>query len=187
MDTKPAPREITVPEAKPAFEWILGRAVQKVSPRRRHSLLQAALLARVGAWAEGRGEVGPEWRFRLEPPGEDLRPLVPDVAYVSYAREADYSDDDLEAPRFAPDVAFEIRSPLDRQERIDHKIGVYLACGTQAVIIVDPYLRRIEAHDAAGTTTFSDNDRFAHPAMPGLTFTLDDLFAILERPRPLSS
>jgi len=53
-------REITVPEAKPAFEWILGRAVQKVSPKRRHSLLQSELLARMSAWAKGRGEVGPK-------------------------------------------------------------------------------------------------------------------------------
>ena len=30
-------------------------------------------------WADGRGEVGTEWCFRLEPPGEDIRPLVPDV------------------------------------------------------------------------------------------------------------
>jgi Uma2 family endonuclease len=176
-------REITVPEAKPAFEWILGCAVQKVSPKRRHALLQSELLGRVSAWAKGRGEVGPEWRFRLEPPGEEIRPLVPDVAYVSYERERGHSDDELEAPLFAPDVAIEVRSPQDRQERIDHKICVYLACGTHVVILVDPYARRIDAYDAGGTTSFTGNDRFAHPAMPGLTFTLDELFAILERPR----
>ena len=177
------PRELTVPEAKPAFEWILGRAVQKVSPKRRHSLLQSELLARVSAWAKGRGEVGPEWRFRLEPPGEDIRPLVPDVAYLSYERERAFTDDELEAPLLAPDVAFEVCSPKDRQERIDHKIGVYLACGTSVVVVVDPYERRIDAYDAAGATSFTGNDRFEHAAMPGLTFTLDDLFAILNRPQ----
>jgi Uma2 family endonuclease len=177
------PREITVPEAKPAFEWILGRAVQKVSPKRRHSLLQLEIGRRLYDWANGRGEVGSEWRFRLEPPGEDIRPLVPDVAYVSYEREGVLSDEELEAPLLAPDIAFEIRSPKDRQERIDHKIGVYLACGTQVVIVVDPYVRRIDAYDASGTMSFTGTDRFAHPAIPGLTFTLDELFAILERPR----
>jgi Uma2 family endonuclease len=176
-------REITVPEAKPAFEWILGRAVQKVSPKRRHSLLQRELLLRVGDWARGRGEVGAEWRFRLKPRGEAIRPLVPDVAYVSYEREAGYSDDALESPLLAPDVALEVRSPDDRQERIEHKISVYLACGTQAVIVVDPDARRIDAYDVNGTKSYVENARFTHPALPGLTFTLTELFAILERPR----
>jgi Uma2 family endonuclease len=183
VENLPLPREITVPEAKPAFEWILGRAVQKVSPKRRHSLVQAALLARIGAWATGRGEVGPEWRFRLEPTGEAIRPLVPDVAYLSYERAAVFTDDELEAPLLAPDVAVEIRSIGDRQEHIDHKIGVYLACGTHAVIVVDPYARRIDAYDANGTTSFTGSDRFTHSALPGLTFTIDELFAVLERPR----
>ncbi len=33
-------------------------------------------------WVGARGEVGTEWRFRVQPPGEPARPLVPDVAYV---------------------------------------------------------------------------------------------------------
>jgi len=69
-------REITVPEAKPAFEWILGRAVQKVSPQ-----------------------------------------------------------------------------------------------------------RRIDAYDESGTIAFTGNDRFSRPALSGLSFTLDELFAVLTRPR----
>ncbi len=34
--------EIILPERKPALEWIMGRAVAKMSPGTRHSLLQAA-------------------------------------------------------------------------------------------------------------------------------------------------
>ena len=40
MDTL---REITLPETKPAMEWVNGRAVQKVSPTRKHALLQVSL------------------------------------------------------------------------------------------------------------------------------------------------
>ena len=61
-------REIVLPETKPALEWILGRAVQKVSPKRRHSLLQVWWSTRLTDWARGRGEVGSEWRFRIAPP-----------------------------------------------------------------------------------------------------------------------
>ncbi len=71
----------------------------------------------------------------------------------------------------------------DAQDHIDHKIGVYLACGTHVVVLVDPYARTIDAYDADGRRSFTGDDRFEHPALPGLTFTLGELFAVLARPR----
>jgi Uma2 family endonuclease len=124
--------EISLPERKPALEWILGRAVQKVSPQRPHALLQAELSRRLTEWARGRGEVGSEWRFRIAPPGEAIRPLVPDLAYLSYERMGNATDEELRAPLVAPDVAVEIRSPDDRDVFLDHKISVYLAAGHRA-------------------------------------------------------
>jgi Uma2 family endonuclease len=177
------PREMVVPEDKPAYEWILGRPVQKVSPKRRHSLLQAELLRRLHEWAAGRGEVGPEWRFRLEPPGEDIRPLVPDVAYLSYARMGERTDDELEAPLLAPNVAVEIRSPEDRQLHIDHKIEVYLAAGTDLVMLVDPIERTIDTYDRELHEHFIEGDAFRHPALPGLVFSCYEVFDVLNRPR----
>ena len=55
-----------------------------MSATRKHGLLQSSFLRCLEDWATGRGEVVPEWRFRLTPPGERTRPLVPDVAYISY-------------------------------------------------------------------------------------------------------
>jgi len=177
------PREMVVPEGKPAYEWILGRPVQKVSPRRRHALLQTFFAVTFTLWAKGRGEIGTEWRFRLEPPGEDIRPLVPDVAFLSYARMGERTDAELEAPLLAPNAAVEVRSPDDRQAHIDHKIGVYLAAGTDVIILVDPLARTIEAVDRNGRARFVAGDVFTHPALPGLTFALTDAFAVLDRPR----
>jgi Uma2 family endonuclease len=176
-------REMVVPEGKPAFEWILGRPVQKVSPKRRHSLLQAEFVVRLRTWAAGRGEIGTEWRFRLEPPGEEIRPFVPDVAFLAYDRMGERSDDELEAPLLAPNVAVEIRSPDDRQLHIEHKIEVYLAAGTDVVILVDPLERTIDTVDRAGRVHFTESDAFAHPALPGLTFVVGSVFAVLHRPR----
>jgi Uma2 family endonuclease len=176
-------REIILPETKPALEWILGRAVQKVSPKRRHALLQGELQHRLTTWARGRGEVGPEWRFRIAPPGEEIRPLVPDVAYLSYERMADASDDDLEAPLVPPNAAFEVRSADDRQAHIDHKIDVYLAAGTEAVFIVDPIEHTILACDRLGRRTFVHEETLTHPALPGFRLPLSELFDVLRRPR----
>jgi Uma2 family endonuclease len=158
-------------------------AAHTLSPQRRHALVQQALTIRIGDWARGRGEVGPEWRFRLTPPGQETQSVVPDLAFVSLARESGYAAEDLESPTFAPDVAFEVRSCDDVPDEIDHNVSVLLACGSNAVIVVDPEARSIDAHDANGTTSFTADACFTHASLPGLTFTPEELFAILDHHR----
>jgi Uma2 family endonuclease len=175
--------EIVLPETKPETEWILGRAVQKVSPYRTHSRLQSALLIALSAWAEGRGEVGAEWQFRIAPPGEIRRPLVPDVAYVSYACLRGLEGRDLEAPPFAPDVSVEVMSPDDRPRNVAHKIGIYLAGGGSLVVIVQPADRTVRLHDARGVHILRDNDVITHPVLPGFSFSVSKLFAAADPPR----
>lgn len=102
--------EIVLPESKPETEWTM----------------------RLDRWAAGRGEVAPEWRFRVAPPGGVRRPLVPDV---SNRRLRTLSDEELEIPPLAPNV--------------DDKIAVYLQAGSSLVIVVDPQQRAVELHDAA--------------------------------------
>jgi Uma2 family endonuclease len=175
--------EIVLPDTEPETEWILGRAVQKVSPFRTHSRLQSKLLIALSAWAEGRGEAGIEWRFRVAPPNEIRRPLVPDVSYVSHERLADLEEGlELEAPPFAPDVAVEVLSPGDGKRRLDHKIDVYLAGGSSLVIVVDPRARSVRLHDTHGVRVLHDDDVIAHPAMPGFALALPALFSALDRP-----
>ena len=175
--------EIVLPETEPETEWILGRAVRKVSPFRTHALLQATVLRALAAWAETRGDVGTEWCFRPAPPGEIRRPLVPDVSYVSDARLAGLEGRDLEAPPFSPDVAVEVLSPDDRARNVEHKIAVYLATGSALVIVVDPRDRTVRLHDARGVRVLSGDDVIAHAALPGFSLALPALFAPLERPR----
>jgi Uma2 family endonuclease len=79
--------EIVMPETKPETEWVRGRALQKVSPTYDHAALQTLLAMALREWADERayGRIGTEWRFRLAPPHAVVRPLVPDVAFLSYA------------------------------------------------------------------------------------------------------
>jgi Uma2 family endonuclease len=175
--------EIVLPETKPETEWILGRAVQKVSPRRTHSMLQSLFLVELRRWAEGRGDAGAEWRFRIAPPGQIRRPLVPDVAYVSNERLRGLDETDLELPPFAPDVAIEILSPGDRSRHVEHKVGVYLAGGSSLVVVVDPATRRVTLHDTRGTRTLDESDVLKHPALPAFALPLADLFAAADRPK----
>jgi Uma2 family endonuclease len=173
--------EIVLPETKPETEWVRGRALQKVSPQRTHAYLQLNLGARLQQWAKGRGGVGTEWRFRIAPPGEVRRPLVPDVAYVSTERLRPLSDAEIEIPPIAPDVAVEILSPDDRRADIDDKIGVYLRAGSSLAIVVDPEQRAVELHDRHATMVLDEGDLIAHDVLPEFSYPVRDLFAVLRR------
>ncbi len=175
-------QEIVLPHTEPETEWVRGRALQKVSPQRDHSRLQVALAIQLDRWAAGRGEVGTEWRFRVAPPGEMRRPLVPDVAYVSRKRLRPLSDDELQVPPFAPDVAVEILSPDDRRIDVDDKINTYLRSGSSLVIVVDPQKRVVELHDPVATACLDEGAVIEHAALPGFRYPVRDLFAVLRRP-----
>jgi hypothetical protein len=53
-------------------------------------MAQRLVLAALGASADaaGAGRVASEWRFRVTPPGKPTRPLVLDIAFVSFERLA---------------------------------------------------------------------------------------------------
>jgi Uma2 family endonuclease len=167
----------------PEVEFVNGVGVPKVSPRRRHALLQAELVERLRAWAGQRGEVGPEWRFVLVASESHRTSLVPDVAFVSNARMATLSDAAAEEPPFAPDIAIEIRSPGDRESTIQAKIAAYLAHGACLVLDVDPDRARIVAHDVNGSRSFGSNDVLTHRAADGLSIDVGAVFATLDRRR----
>jgi Uma2 family endonuclease len=175
--------EIVLPETKPETEWVRGRALQKVSPTYPHGALQLELGSLLRAWAaNGHGRVSSEWRFRVAPPGQVVRPLVPDLAYLSYESLAeDASDEAAAAPLGSPTVAIEILSPDDRRPDVEDKIATYLTAGTAAVIVVDPHRRTITVHDAAGVRLLEKDDTLCHTALPGFAVSVDELFRRAKR------
>jgi Uma2 family endonuclease len=176
--------EIVLPETKPETEWIRGRARQKVSPTYRHGALQGLLFTALRTWADdgARGRVATEWRFRVAPPGAVVRPLVPDVAYLSYADvPADAASDLVAVPLGAPTVAVEVLSPDDRRLDVEHKIATYLAAGSCAVIVVDPQQEAIAVHDGTGVRVLRAGDVLTHTGLPGFALDVAALFARAKR------
>jgi Uma2 family endonuclease len=172
--------EIVLPETKPETEWVRGRALQKVSPTYDHAALQSLLIIALGSWARGgaHGRVGSEWRFRVAPPGGVVRPLVPDVAFLSYARlSLDAARDEVQVPLGAPTVAVEILSPYDRRADVQDKIATYLSAGTEAVVLVDPRRETIAVHDGGGERVLRAGDALTHAALPGFSLDVGELFA----------
>jgi len=176
-------REIVLPDAKPALEWVNGRILQKVSPQRKHAIAQGRFWGALDAWARerGSGEVGTEWEFRIAPPGEARRPLVPDVAYLSFDRVPFEDEKAADIPRVAPDAVVEVLSPRDRQRDVDEKIRVYLAAGTSVVFIVNTTDETVTAYDLRGHERFGARDLIRHEAMPEFELRVSSLFA---RPKP---
>jgi len=176
--------EIVLQETKPETEWVRGRALQKVSPTYNHARLQGLLFRALDEWAEhgGHGRVGTEWRFRVAPPNAIVRPLVPDVGYLSYEKLASNApDDEVQVPLGAPTAAVEILSPDDRRRDVDSKIVTYLAAGTAVVIVVDPRSWVIIVHDNDGARTLHAGDVLTHKALPGFTLDVGTLFARVKR------
>ncbi|HEV3155846.1 MAG TPA: Uma2 family endonuclease [Candidatus Baltobacteraceae bacterium] len=182
-------REIILPEREPPLEWILGKAVPKVGYEFPHATIQGELSSLLDVWAEGRGSVAISWTFRLGPPGEDIRPQVPDVAYLSYESMAKAkaegkitSTRDLDVPLIPPNLAVEVLSPQDRKELIAEKTRVFLAAGTDLVLLADPDEQMIETHDGVGVKTYRSGQTFAHPKLPGFELNITALFETLDFP-----
>jgi Uma2 family endonuclease len=169
--------DLGIPESKPAIESIHGRRVRKVSPQRRHALLQGRLWGILTAWAGERGEAGTEWRFYFLLPREPWSSLVPDVAYVSFERLPRELGELREKPTIAPDIAVEILSPDDRSSVIEEKIALYLLAGTRLVIAVDPQQRTVVFHGATGVQRFSGDDVAVPSEFADLRIELKSLFA----------
>ena len=176
----PIATEITIPEAKPAFEFIDERLVQKVSPRYSHARLQYNLAYLIGVWARDRGRVGTEWRFHLDLPEPGRNSLVPDVAYLSYERLPREARAAAEEPHVAPDLAVEILSPSDWRSQVERKTELYIAAGTDVVMEVDPRHRTIAIHDRSGDRSFGEGDVLEHAALPGFRLAVAELFATLD-------
>ena len=176
-------QEIVLPEIKPALEWVNGRVLQKVSPQRRHALAQMRFATALGAWvdANGLGMVGTEWEFSIQPHGEIRRPLVPDVAFISYTRLPYEDEDAADIPRIAPDAVVEVVSPDDRKGDVEEKIRVYLACGTSAIFLVDTQKETVTVRDAGEPRNLTRDQSVSHPSLPGFSMPARTLF---ERPRP---
>jgi Uma2 family endonuclease len=173
-------REIVLPEAKPALEWVNGRVLQKVTPQQPHALAQGVFFAALHAWAQQYrcGSAGTEWEFRLEPPGEGRRPLVPDVAYLSYARLSRDEQKKTGIPHMAPDAVVEVISPTDLRRDIDEKTRVYLASGTSVVFLVDTALETVTVTDIATSCTFGRADIVEHATLGGFAMVASTLFEL---------
>jgi len=175
-----ATRQITIPDAKPAFELIDGRLCQKVRAPYDHGRLQGEIATLMHGWARGRGRLGIEWHFFLDDPEPGRNAFCPDVAYLSYERLPRADREAAQLPHIAPDVAVEILAPGDWRSQVDRKLTIYLIAGTRLVLEVDPLARTVRARGLGLDRIYRVGEVLEHPAMPGFRLDLTELFAALD-------
>ena len=121
-----------------------------------------------------------EWRFQVAPPGETVRPLTPDIAFLAYDRMLGKENADWDSPLGAPSVAIEIRPARDRKANLADKVATLLRAGTDAVIVIDPENRTAEVHDPSGMQVLGAPGTLEHTALPGFAVDLTEMFDALE-------
>jgi Uma2 family endonuclease len=172
------PPELGIPEVKPAIESVRGLWIPKMSPQRRHAIVQGRLLRLLADWAGTRGEVGTEWRFYLLPPGEKPSSLVPDVAFFSFERMPIELGEAREKPTVAPDIAVEVLSPDDSRASLEDKLRLYLANACRLVVVADPARRTVEMHEpGTAARTFTRSEFARSSAFEDLRLDVGALFA----------
>jgi Uma2 family endonuclease len=82
-----------------------------------------------------------ETGFHIESDPDTVR--APDAAFVA-RRPGEPDDVDSGFMRGPPDLAIEVVSPSDRASAVREKALYWLACGTRAVVVVDPRGRTAE-------------------------------------------
>jgi Uma2 family endonuclease len=169
---------LIAPQTEPGSEILFGSVARKVSPSAMHGLLQGRLTTLVSEWAGNRGLVGPEIEFRIGPPGEATRSLLPDVAYLPYDGLSAAEVMAQQYPTWAPALVMEVLSMDDRASVVAHKVDVYRRSGVAVVVLVDPEEQSFTVFDAEGSTRIDVSAIFAHRSLPGLTIPLAPLFAI---------
>lgn len=174
---------LTLPETEPASEYFCGEVTQKPMPDNAHALIQWFLVEMLAPFLRqtrlGRG--GTEWRCVFGPRGQ-RQGFVPDLVYVSAARMPKGSAVRHRYLSTAPDLAVEILSRGQPDERFEKKIAFYLQHGVRLVWIVDPRARTVvvlapgrEPRTLTAGDTLDGGD-----VLPGFSVSVADIFAQLE-------
>ena len=158
---------------------------QLPNPTRLHQQIQLnlsqAFLAYKSAFSTGRVILPPCDVFITRSPG--LRTRQPDLIFVSNEVLARNLPPDNPAPLDpAPELVVEILSPSDRPSVLAAKIADYHSVGVHEIWLVRWRERTVEVialswDEIATVATYGTGDVVASVVFPGLTVTVDDIFA----------
>ena len=80
-----------------------------------------------------------------------------------------------EVPKGAPLVAVEVVSS-EEADRLEYKIGTYLALGAREVWVVYPNRKRVYVHRTSGVARLGTGERLVSEALPGFDTPVEGFF-----------
>jgi Uma2 family endonuclease len=127
---------LTLPETKPASEYIDGKIIQKPMPKGRHSILQIELGAAINSTLRNNGVATAFTELRCTF-GE--RSIVPDIAVFENSRIPRSENGEIgDIFTVAPDWTIEILSPNQRMTKVLKNITHCIMHGSQMGWAIDP-------------------------------------------------
>ena len=170
---------LSLPEEKPALEYIDGRVTQKVSPKGPHARLQT-VLSRLFDDHAGSRKLGMAFSEARVTFGGDS--LVPDLVFYRWDRiphtPTGRIAEDFTTP---PDLVIEIISPGQRLNALMARCRWYVDHGVPLVLLVDPRRERVMLFRAGAEPSLVSGDEAIdlQDVLPGLLLTARQLFEAL--------
>lgn len=169
-------------EDAPAWEFIDGRMVRKVSPRRKHSALQQEMVFCVNAFSRPRGLGLAFVELRCTFAG---RSIVPDVVFqvaehIELDDSGEFSDEHFGPPDFMIEILSFRQSPARSKAKLVHATEHGCPLGW----LLDPYGRKVTVYRPGvppveiGTDGFLDGE----PVLPGFRLAVAEIFSWLKPP-----
>jgi Uma2 family endonuclease len=176
-----------LPDVHPPLEFFGGRAIQKMSPKLRHSIIQGELFLELTTHARpgGLGRAFVELRCTLK--GNSF---VFDLAYFVRDRMPDPGQlEEMADVTVAPDLAVEILSPGQTVGELKKKLRAALRRGLRLGWLIDPIHKQlIVLRPDRKPEVLKSGDRLAGgEVLPGFEIAVDVIFGWLDGNDPAPS
>jgi Uma2 family endonuclease len=167
-------------DEKPYLEYYEGRIEVKVSPQRKHSIIEMRLLDALSRFAEPSrlGLAFPELRCTFSG-----RSIVPDVVFQLDANiDCDASGEFVNEVFRPPDIHIEIRSPDQSVKKTREKLAHSVANGCPLGWYIDPERRTIDIYRPGIAPERLPAEGFLDgtPVLPGFRVPAAEIFGWLK-------
>jgi Uma2 family endonuclease len=172
----------------PYLEYIDGKVEAKVSPQKKHGLIEKRLMNHIDAHAEprGLGQTFPELRCTFAG-----RSIIPDIVFLLDEHiEADDKGEILDPTLRPPDIHIEIVSPDQSPRKCREKLLFSTASGCPLGWLIDPHRRTVTVYRPGRRASRlpADGTIQGDPVLPGYRLPIAELFGwlMLRRRNPPS-
>jgi Uma2 family endonuclease len=164
----------------PYLEFIDGRIEAKVSPQKKHSVIQKRLMMSLDSFSQARGlgETFPELRCTFAG-----RSLVPDLVFLTTDHiQADSQGDLINETFQAPDLHVEIASPDQPAKRNRDRLQFSTANRCLLGWLIDPERKTVEIFESGRSRERLTEDGVleGEPVLHGYRLPLTELFGWLK-------